>query len=284
VDAVLLALASACLFGTMTVALRFALARSPDAETGALLTIAPAAAVTVPFALAHEVDLAGAWPFVLAGILGPGLSQLLFTLAGREAGPSRTSVIVGTAPLFSVVIAIAALGEPVEVALVAGAVLIVVGGVLLVGERGRPSHVRTVGLLCAIGSTLVFAVRDNLVRWLSGDTDVTPGLAAAATLVAGGVCVAAYLVATRGRRAVPSRAAIGAFLPAGLMFGLSYVCLFEAYYRGRVTVVSPLVATESLWGVAISALLLRRHELIGPRLAGGAALVVAGGALIGAFR
>ena len=62
------------------------------------------------------------------------------------------------------------------------------------------------------------------------------------------------------------------------------VCLFEAYYRGRVSVVSPLVATESLWGVALSALLLRRHELVGPRLFAGAALVVVGGALIAVFR
>ncbi len=77
---------------------------------------------------------------------------------------------------------------------------------------------------------------------------------------------------------------MSAFVPAGILFGLSYVCLFEAYYRGRVSVVSPLVATESLWGVALSALLLRRHELVGPRLFGGAALVVAGGVLIGVFR
>jgi len=69
-----------------------------------------------------------------------------------------------------------------------------------------------------------------------------------------------------------------------VLFGLSYLCLFEAYYRGRVSVVSPLVATESLWGVGLSALLLRRHELVGPRLFGGAALVVAGGVLIGVFR
>ena len=48
------------------------------------------------------------------------------------------------------------------------------------------------------------------------------------------------------------------------MFGLSYVCLFEAYYRGRVTVVSPLVATESLWGVLFSAIFLRRTEGVGP--------------------
>jgi uncharacterized membrane protein len=67
-------------------------------------------------------------------------------------------------------------------------------------------------------------------------------------------------------------------------FGLSYVCLFEAYYRGRVTVVSPLVATESLWGVLLSLLLLRHSEVVGRRLALGAVLVVAGGALIGAYR
>ena len=74
------------------------------------------------------------------------------------------------------------------------------------------------------------------------------------------------------------------FLPAGVLFGASYVSLFEAYYRGRVTVVAPLVAIESLAGVALSALLLRESELVGKRLLFGAGLIVAGGALIGAFR
>ena len=280
----LLALTSACLFGLMTVSLRFALARVPDAELGAILTIGPAAAVTLPFAVAEGLELREVWPFLLAGLLWPGLSQLFFTLAVREAGPSRTSVIVGTAPLFSVVIAVALLEEPLEVALVLGALLIVGGGILLVSERERPGHVRTLGLLFALGSTLVFAVRDNFVRWLSGDTDVPPGLAAAATLIAGGAALAVYVLVTRRGDVVPSRAALWAYLPAGIMFGLSYVCLFEAYYRGRVTVVSPLVATESLWGVTASAVLLRRTELVGARLFAGAGLVVAGGALIGVFR
>jgi uncharacterized membrane protein len=72
--------------------------------------------------------------------------------------------------------------------------------------------------------------------------------------------------------------------PAGILFGLSYVCLFEAYFRGRVSVVSPLVATESLWGVGLSALLIRQTEGVGRRLALGALLVVAGGVLIGVTR
>jgi drug/metabolite transporter (DMT)-like permease len=127
----------------------------------------------------------------------------------------------------------------------------------------------------------VFAARDNLVRHLSLDTEVEPALAAAATLLAGGVTVAVWLLATRRRLPLGG---FRAFVPAGVCFGLSYLCLFEAYYRDRVSVVSPLIATESLWGVGLSALLLRRHELVGPRLVGGAALVVAGGVLIGVFR
>jgi uncharacterized membrane protein len=79
----------------------------------------------------------------------------------------------------------------------------------------------------------------------------------------------------------PSRADVRRLTPAGVLFGLSYVCLFEAYFHGRVSVVSPLVATESLWGVGLSALLLRQTEGVGRRLAVGAVLVVVGGALIG---
>ena len=280
-DAVLLALASAFLFGAMTVAIRLALRRGAGAEPGALATVLTAVAVTVPFALAQGGTVAGVWPFLLAGLLGPGLSQLFFTLAVREAGPSRTSVVVGTAPLFSVVIAVVLLGEPLQAGLVAGALLIVGGGALLVSERGRPAHVRVAGLVLALAATVVFATRDNLVRWLAVDTDVSPGAAATATLTAGAVVIAGYLVLTR---APIGRRSVSAFVPAGVLFGLSYVCLFEAYYRGPVTVVSPLVATESLWGVALSALVLARSERVGVRLVAGACLVVAGGVLIGAFR
>jgi drug/metabolite transporter (DMT)-like permease len=285
VDAVLLALSSAATFGAMTVALRFALARGAGAEVGAVLTILPAFALAVTAAVADGVrngapDVLAAWPFALAGLIAPGGSQILFTLAIRDAGPSRTSVLVGSAPLFSVVIAVVLLSEPVEVALIAGAVLIVGGGLLLVGERVRPDTFRLTGLAFALAATVLFASRDNLLRWLSLDTDVPPALAAAVTLGSGATVVLAYALA----RARPSRAGAGRYAVAGLFFGLSYLALFEAYYRGRVTVVSPLVATESLWGVLLSVVLLRRTELIGGHVAGGAALIVAGAALIGVFR
>ena len=75
-----------------------------------------------------------------------------------------------------------------------------------------------------------------------------------------------------------------AFVPAGLLFGLSYVSLYEAFFRGRLSIVAPLVATESLWGVGLSALFLRQIEGVGRRLVLGALFVVAGGILIGLSR
>ena len=279
--AVLLALASALLFGVMTVTVRTGLARGAAAEAATFYTLVPALLVAlVAVAVQDAWALEDVWPFLLAGVLGPGCSQLLFTLAIRDAGASRTSVMVGVAPLFAVVIALVVLGEPVVAGVIAGAVLIVAGGVLLASERDRPAHVKVTGLLFALACTVAFAVRDNLVRHLATDTGVKPALAAASTLVAGGVVTLSYLAVRRVP--LPVRPAL-AFVVPGVAFGLSYVCLFEAFFRGRVTVVSPLVATESLWGVTLSAFFLRT-ELVGRRLALGAAFVVGGGVLIGVFR
>jgi uncharacterized membrane protein len=272
----------------MTVALRLALRRNPDAEVGAVVTVGVAAIVAL-VAAAVEPASRSARPrdlafFALAGLIAPGASQLFYTLATRDAGASRTSVVVGGAPLVAVAMAIALLGEPVELGLVAGALLIVLGGLALVGERIRPADFRARGLAFAAATALLFSTRDNLVRWYAADSRASSAAGATTALVAGTLSIAAFVLLSGRRRQRQRPLRAGAFVPAGLLFGLSYLSLFEAYFRGRVSIVSPLVATESLWGVLLAALVLRRSELVGPRLIAGAALIVAGGALIGVVR
>jgi len=223
------------------------------------------------------------WPYFLAGFLAPGASQIFFFAAVAAAGPSRVSVVVGTAPLFAVAIALIFLEEPLQAGLVAGALLIVGGGLVLVSERIRPEDFRAVGVLFALAATVLFATRDNVVRWLTGESSAAPLAGAAASLLGGVLLIGTYRLVTGGPL-TSLRRAFAIFAPAGILAGLSYVCLYEAYDRGRVSVVSPLVATESLWGVALSALVIGRKELVGRHLVLGAVLVVAGGALIGATR
>jgi drug/metabolite transporter (DMT)-like permease len=266
----------------MSVALRMALQRDPDAALGTIATAGPALVVALAAAAAEApsrgLHLSAAWPFLFAGLLSPGAAQIFVTVAIRESGSSRVSMIFGAAPLVSVTIALLLLGEPAKATLIAGAVLVVAGGVELARERERPAHLNRIGLVLAFAGATLFAIRDNLVRHLAvGKTAVPPAVAAAAALLGGTVLIAVWAREGISRRWIP-------FLPAGLLFGGSYVSLFEAYYRGRVTVVAPLVAIESLAGVALSALLLRHSELVGKRLIASAALIVAGGALIGAFR
>lgn len=281
--AILLAALSAFFFGAMTVLVRIALAGGVSPVAASFCTILPAALVTGAVTLARgDLDVASAWPFVLAGLVAPGIAQILFTFAVRDAGASRSSVTVGTAPLFAVAIALVFLDEPLVAGLVAGAACIVAGGLVLASERARPEHFERIGIVYALGCTLGFATRDSLIRWLGTEaSDVEPTLAAFVTMA---TAMLVTLLFTLARGEAITLDVLRRFLPAGLCYGVSYVFLFEAFYRGRVSVVSPIVATESLWGVTLSWLVLRRSELVGPRLALGAVLVVAGGVLIGTYR
>ena len=282
---VALSLASAVLFGGMSVALGFSVMRSRDALVGAFATAFSGFCVCAVVALVGREWGGTLWPFLLAGLLAPGGAQLLFVLGVREAGPARASVIAGAAPLVAVTIAIIALGEPAQAPLLLGAVAIVGGGVALVAERTRPDHFRAIGLVYAFGCTVLFATRDNVVRHIASDSTVPPQLAAAATILSGTVLIFVVLVVARRVRVFADLRREGPhFVLPGVLWGASYAFLFEAFYRSRVTVVSPLVATESLFGVILAVLLLRRTELVGRHLLLGVSLVVVGGALIGAFR
>ena len=107
-DAVLLALVSAALFGAMPVAVRFALVPPmvPAAVGALFMQIATLAVLCVAAAIQGGVTVEGLLPFLVAGAIAPGLSNLFITVGIREAGSSRASVAFGTAPLFAVTIAV----------------------------------------------------------------------------------------------------------------------------------------------------------------------------------
>jgi drug/metabolite transporter (DMT)-like permease len=284
---VVLAAGAAVLFGALAVTIRVSLGPGIDPEAASFVTAVVACLVCVLIAAAlddfSELAWRDTWPFFVAGIWVPGISQMLFTRAVGVIGPSRTAILVGISPVLSAVFAIALLGEPFRVALAGGTILVVAGGMLLAWERGGPAAVLPVGAALAVTAGVLFAVRDNFVRWAATENDV-PGVVAAAASLATASVVILLVVATRNGPITRARGAARPFLLSGLVYGLSYACLFAAFDRGRVTVVAPLYATESLWAVVISLLVLRRAERVGVRLLAAAVLVVGGGALISSFR
>ncbi len=284
---VLLAAGAALSFGALAVTIRLALGPNVDAEAASLVTTVIACLVCAVLAVAKgdylELAWRDTWAFFATGLFAPGISQILFTRAVGVIGPSRTAILVGISPVLSAAIAVAWLGEPVHVALVLGTLLVVGGGTLLVSERRGPLTLLSLGIGLGVSAAVLFAVRDNLVRWAARGNEV-PGFVAATASLVSATLVILLVVVLRPDAANRLRRALRPFVLSGLVYGVSYGCLYSAFDRGRVTVVAPLVATESLWAVLISILVLRRSERIGPRLLLAAALVVGGGALISGFR
>jgi len=103
-----------------------------------------AGAVNVALALA----LGAAWPSpgivgaaAVVGLLGVGVSLVLFMLALRHLGAARTGAYFSLAPFIGVLIAIAVLGEPVTAQIVAAGLLMAAGLWLHLTERHEHEHV-----------------------------------------------------------------------------------------------------------------------------------------------
>jgi drug/metabolite transporter (DMT)-like permease len=274
-------------FGSLSVAVRAGLSGADSPELGAFAATAFGAALCAAIgafhALAGGIRLGTLWPYLIVGGLAPGGSQLCLTFAVRSAGAARTAVVMGAAPMVSVLIAFAVLAEPIRVDVLAGTLAIVLGASTLASERGRSSRPHIRGVLLAGICAMLFAVRDNLLRWLATGGHAAPFAAATATLTGATVVIGLYILCVRPTDAT---AQLGRtfvrFAPAGAALAVGYGFLLTALAHGRVSVVSPMNATGALWAVALAALTFRRTEQIGRSTLAAAILIVIGGVIIGA--
>jgi drug/metabolite transporter (DMT)-like permease len=282
---VLLACVAGLFLGALNITTRRGLARSQDIEAGSAIITLVAFAVVAPFALGSgdAFDAGELWPFLLLGAFVPGVSLLMVVHAVRAAGASRAGILFGMAPLFSALFAVIAFGEPFQLALAIGTLLVVAGGVVLALEGERPADYRAYGAVLAVTVAAGFGLRDNIARAVGEDVSVDP-LAQSTVVMLGGSLL---LVANLLRKPAPFRRLRDAFLPfvwSGVVLAVGQGALFEALDRARVTVVAPLAGTGVLWTVVLSAIFIGRSELIGRRLIVVALLVVAGGTLVGVTR
>ena len=282
---VLLACVAGLFLGALNITTRRGLARSQDIEAGSAIITLVAFAVVAPFALGSgdAFDTGELWPFLLLGAFVPGLSLLMVVHAVQAAGASRAGILFGMAPLFSALFAVIAFGEPFQLALAIGTLLVVAGGVVLALEGERPADYRAYGAVLAVTVAAGFGLRDNIARAVGEDITADP-LAQSTVVMLGGSLL---LVANLLRRPAPFRRLRDAFLPyasSGVVLAIGQGALFEALDRARVTVVAPLTGTGVLWTVVLAAIFIGRSELIGRRLIVVALLVVAGGTLVGVTR
>ena len=202
------------------------------------------------------------------------------------AGPSRSAIMLGTVPGWSVVLATIFLDEHWSASVVAGTLLAVVGSVLLATEGITKASVSRLGLALAALTALQFAIRDVLARSVTQGSNLDSSTAAAVTLWVGAVVLIGVGVGTAKPREFSDnlRRSMPAMLIPGIAVGLAMPALLAAFERSRVGVVSPLLgATQTVGAVLLSGLLIGGTE-INRRVVLAVIVTLAGGTLIGVTR
>ncbi len=277
----LLAIGSALGFGVAGVLLRRALQYTGPVSAAVVSVSVTTAFIWAITALTTPLDRVltwRIWPFLVAGLVAPGLARLFFFMGIDRIGVARAFSLMAGAPLFAVVIAIVFLGERPGPLLLVGAVAIVAGGVLLARRAHDERPWRRRDMILPLLGALGFAVRDNLSRW--GFREYGDALTAAAAATVTSLAMM-WLVAgvRRARLDLPGIALIF-LICSGLFEGLAYLSMWRALAIGDVSVVSPLVNSHSIVAIALAAIFLRDLERVTWRIALAAALIVSGVALV----
>ena len=252
----LLAIISGVCWATNITIVKWALNRSrASALVGATVGVTIAAIVSLILALISGSSLPDSevlWKFAIVGIIAPGSSQGLFVSSIGSIGPARTSILIGTSPVFSVLLAVIFLDESWKTTIMIGTLLTVLGSALISWEKGI--RFRQIGIVFAIATSLTFAIRDVVARHFNVGTDVSSWWSGTVVLIAASITLWIFVSIkfgpiwkTQTRKALPE------FIPSGIMIGIALPLLLEALNRGAVNIVAPLAfASQNIAIVILS--------------------------------
>ena len=275
----LLALLAAFGFGLAAILLRRAL-RSATPLAAAMVSVGFTTVFVCLLALATvPVGRLLTWriaPFLVAGLLAPGLARLSFYVGVDRVGVARAMPLVSMAPVFAVLVAVVALGERPSPLVLLAVACIVAGGLLVATRDAGTGAWRRIDLAFPLVGAVGFALRDNIFRYGFRRYD-EPILAAAAAAIAS-VAVMGLLGVQpiRAGRVRLTRQSLALLAASGLCEALAYITALRAFREGNVSIVSPLVSTHGLFAVVLAAIFLRDLERVTWRLAVATVLIVAG--------
>lgn len=289
-DAVLLALLTAAMWGASSPVSKLGMERGGTPFQAALTVVTVsvvvywgAMLVSGQRVLGHSMFALGLFAFT--GLLATAISRVVTYTGVQRVGASVNSAGVNTRPVFASLGAVVFLGEVLTLQTAVG-IVIVVGGLiaLALSKGGDIRGWSYADLVFPIGAAIMFATGNVLRRYGLTVTDLSAleGVAINETAGLVGLLVFVFLYRANDAREFLSapRSAYGYFTVCGLLNAVALFSLFEALDRGRVVVVDPISSPTSLFALLFTAVLLRDVEQVTRRLVLGVVLVVSGVVII----
>ncbi|MDI5936086.1 DMT family transporter [Halomonas kalidii] len=226
--------------------------------------------------------------FVLAGIFAPLLGRLFQILGMTSLGANITTPITLTHPLFTVLLAIIFLGEDVDLAVLPGIGLVLLGTAFLGSQSGRQTVHSSVDisrwyLFLPLAASLSYGV-SVVFRKIGIDNGTDPVIAAAVTTTASWVILVTYLIFSKAIRGISRHVNIAVcgrdeffiFVISGLFSSLGPVFLYMALQDGRLSVVAPLASTTPFFVLLMSVFFRRGEDVVNRWVVLGTIAMVAG--------
>lgn len=217
-------------------------------------------------------------------IFGSVLGRSLYILGINYLGPGKSLSISATSPLYAAILAWVILDEALTVPVILGTVIIVTGIITLSKdirtETERADYSLRVALYPLLGA--IFAAISVTLRKLALTAGIEPLEAATVNMVVGLLIVTPLLLGTRWRTTIRDidRSALWNFAIASTIMALGFIFYFIGLKTTNASIFFPIVQTQPLFAVLLSAIFLRQLEIITRWTILGSLIIVTGATLV----
>lgn len=260
----LLALLSACLFAIANQVIGVGLEKM-DNRSGTLINISTTAIMFwlfSPFFLLSDYWMTKAMLlFALAGIVQPALSVTLATEGIKRLGPTLSSGLAATNPLFAVILAVLLLGETLTWPIAVGTGAVIAGIIVSAHSRGHGGTLNWPlwALLLPLGAAFFRASSLSLVK-LGFDVVPSPYFAVLVTYTVSFVIISANFGLSRHR--LPRfNSGYKWFFLAGILNGVSILSLSFAAKLGQIVTIAPISACTPIISMLLGLFVFRREVI-----------------------
>jgi drug/metabolite transporter (DMT)-like permease len=260
---VLFALTSAVLFAISIQLLNLGL-KHADPETGSLIHIASTTVfywLLSPFFVESWYWLTTATlMFCAVGLFRPVLSANLALNGVRHLGPTLTSTLAATSPLFGVAFGVSLLGETLTLPVIAGTGAIMCGLFVMAMRRGSVKSDWPMWALALPLGAAMFRATGHVLTKIGYDEVASAFFAALISYTVS--FIAAYSVhRLRGRQVNLRIRGLRWFVLAGLVNGVSVLSVNSALKLGQIVTVVPIVSASPFVTLLLTLFVFRREAI-----------------------
>ena len=259
----ILAISSGFLFA-LSIQLQNLGLQNSDPRTGALISISSTTAVYwafAPFVLESSYWLSwGTLCFIIVGLFRPALSVNLAMGSIKYMGPTLTSAIAATNPIFGVFFAVLLLGEVLSAPVALGTGAVVIG--IIIGSIKTGSLIRgwpLWAILLPLGAAF-FRAAGHPITMIGYETVPSPYFAGLVSYTTS-FFVSSIAFRFEGRRLPMLTPNYWWFVVSGSINGLSLYSLNYALKVGQLLTVSPIVACSPVFTMLLGLFVFKKEVI-----------------------